>query len=163
MSLDTPRRLSVDPDAPTSPVANLPIGGQRRLRTERVIATKTDFAAEEWESMQHGVTGASLLVSLSDRSFFDTFKEAGALGKHIAQAKQNNSSEIVRELADPPRNRVRPHLLTRHGPDRDTGGATNRKDNARVKGARGTGAVEVAHSVANAAGGGETAETGEIE
>jgi hypothetical protein len=35
-----------------------------------------------------GVTGAGLLVSLSDRSFFDTFKEAGVLGKHLAQAKQ---------------------------------------------------------------------------
>jgi hypothetical protein len=39
-------------------------------------------------------------VSLSDRGFFDTFKEAGALAKHVAQAKQNNSSELVRELAD---------------------------------------------------------------
>ena len=39
-------------------------------------------------------------MSLSDRSFFDTFKEAGALGKHVAKAKQTGSSELVRELAD---------------------------------------------------------------
>jgi len=64
------------------------------------MATKADFTAEEWESLQHGVTGAGLLVSLSDRSFFDTFKEAGALGKHIAQVKQSNPSQLVRELAD---------------------------------------------------------------
>jgi hypothetical protein len=64
------------------------------------MATKADFTAEEWESLQQGVTGAGLLVSLSDRSFFDTFKEAGALGRHIAQAKRSNSSELVRELAD---------------------------------------------------------------
>ena len=64
------------------------------------MAKKADFTAQEWESLQKGVTGAGLLVSLSDRSFFDTFKEAGALGKHIAQAKQSNSSELVRELAD---------------------------------------------------------------
>jgi hypothetical protein len=64
------------------------------------MATKADFTPEEWESLQRGVTGAGLLVSLSDRSFFDTFKEAGALGKHIAQAKQSSSSELVRELAD---------------------------------------------------------------
>lgn len=64
------------------------------------MARKADFTAEEWESLQQGVTGAGLLVSLSDRSFFDTFKEAGALGKRIARAKQSNSSELVRELAD---------------------------------------------------------------
>ena len=52
------------------------------------MAKKSDFTEQEWESMQKGVTGAGLLVSLSDRSFFDTFKEAGVLGKHLAQAKQ---------------------------------------------------------------------------
>ena len=64
------------------------------------MARKADFTVEEWESLQQGVTGAGLLVSLSDRSFFDSFKEAGTLGKHIAQAKQSNSSELVRELAN---------------------------------------------------------------
>ena len=64
------------------------------------MAKKSDFTEQEWETLQKGVTGAGLLVSLSDRGFFDTFKEAGALAKHVAQAKQNNSSELVRELAD---------------------------------------------------------------
>jgi hypothetical protein len=64
------------------------------------MAKKADFTEQEWEALQKGVTGAGLLVSLSDRGFFDTFKEAGALAKHVAQAKQNNSSELVRELAD---------------------------------------------------------------
>jgi hypothetical protein len=64
------------------------------------MANKSDFTEQEWEALQKGVTGAGLLVSLSDRGFFDTFKEAGALAKHVAQAKQNNSSELVRELAD---------------------------------------------------------------
>jgi hypothetical protein len=64
------------------------------------MATKSDFTEQEWEALQKGATGAGLLVSLSDRGFFDTFKEAGALAKHVAQAKQNNSSELVRELAD---------------------------------------------------------------
>ena len=31
--------------------------------------------------MQKGVTGTGLLVSVSDRSFFDTFKESAALAK----------------------------------------------------------------------------------
>src|SRR5215211_4371595 len=64
------------------------------------MAKKNDFTEQEWESLQKGVMGAGLLVSLSDRSFFDTFKEAGALGKHMAQAKQSSSSELVREVAD---------------------------------------------------------------
>jgi hypothetical protein len=64
------------------------------------MATKSDFTDQEWEALQKGVVGAGLLVSLSDRGFFDTFKEAGALGKHVATAKQSGSSELIRELAD---------------------------------------------------------------
>src|SRR6266498_1265422 len=63
------------------------------------MAKKADFTEQEWESLQKGVTGAGLLVSLSDRSFFDTFKEAGSLAKHMTQAKQRSSSGLVRELA----------------------------------------------------------------
>jgi hypothetical protein len=132
------------------------------------MATKTDFTEQEWESLQKGATGAGLLVSLSDRSFFDTFKEAGALGKHIAQAKQSSSSELVRELANI------------HG----TGfGLTSSPDSvetetlAALKSAKTTleskapdelesyrqFVMEIAQSVADAAGGGETAEGGAIE
>jgi hypothetical protein len=64
------------------------------------MAKKADFTEQEWEALQKGVVGAGLLVSLSDRGFFDTFKEAGALGKHVATAKKSASSELVRELAD---------------------------------------------------------------
>jgi tellurite resistance protein len=46
------------------------------------------------------VVGGGLLVSLSDRSFFDTFKEAGAMAKHVAQARQSSSSDLIRELAN---------------------------------------------------------------
>ena len=62
------------------------------------MAGKTDFTEQEWELLHKGVTGAGLLVSLSDRSFFDTFKEAGALAKHMANARQS-SSQLVKELA----------------------------------------------------------------
>jgi hypothetical protein len=64
------------------------------------MANKADFTEQEWEALQKGVTGAGLLVSLSDRSFFDTFKEMGTLAKHVTQAKEGGSSELVRELAD---------------------------------------------------------------
>jgi hypothetical protein len=132
------------------------------------MAKKSDFTEQEWESLHKGVTGAGLLVSLSDKSFFDTFKEAGALGKHVAAAKQSSKSELVQELADV----------------RGTGfGVTSSPDKVEhetieaLHSAKATleskapeelepyqeFVVEVAQSVANAAGGGEAAESGAIE
>ena len=43
------------------------------------MAGKTDFSEAEWKTLQKSVTGAGMLVASSDRGFFDTFKEAGAL------------------------------------------------------------------------------------
>ncbi|MDQ3876167.1 MAG: hypothetical protein M3322_11600 [Actinomycetota bacterium] len=63
------------------------------------MARKSDFTDQEWESLHKGVAGAGLLVSVSDRGFFDTFKEAGALAKHLGAARQS-SNELVRELAE---------------------------------------------------------------
>jgi hypothetical protein len=64
------------------------------------MASKADFTEQEWEQLHKGVTGAGLLVSLADRSFFDTFKEAGALAKHLGQARRGNESQLIRELAE---------------------------------------------------------------
>ena len=60
------------------------------------MAGRSDLTEQEREAMQKGATGAGLLVSVSDRGFFDTFKEAGALAKHLAGARQNSTSEVVR-------------------------------------------------------------------
>jgi hypothetical protein len=64
------------------------------------MTTKTDFSQEEWETLQKGVTGAGFLTAVSDRSFFDSFKEAGALARHLREARENASSELVRDLAE---------------------------------------------------------------
>jgi hypothetical protein len=64
------------------------------------MAGKDDFTEQEWETMQKGVTGAGLLVSLADRGFFDTFKEVGALSKYLKEAREKSSSELVRQLAE---------------------------------------------------------------
>jgi hypothetical protein len=64
------------------------------------MASKADFTEQEWEQLRKGVTGAGLYVSLADRSFFDTFKEAGALAKHLGQARQGSESQLIRELAE---------------------------------------------------------------
>jgi hypothetical protein len=64
------------------------------------VAGKSDFSETEWDTLQKGVTGAGMLVALSDRGFFDTFKEAGALTKHLAEARKATESQLVREAAE---------------------------------------------------------------
>ncbi len=54
----------------------------------------------ELETLRKGAMGAGLLVSVSDRGFFDTFKEAGTMAKHIAAARGSSASEVVREVAE---------------------------------------------------------------
>jgi hypothetical protein len=63
------------------------------------VATKADFTEEEWKSMQKGVTGAGMLVSVSDADFTDSFGEASALAKHLAEEQQRGSSALMREVA----------------------------------------------------------------
>jgi tellurite resistance protein len=64
------------------------------------VAGKSDFSETEWDTLQKGATGAGMLVALSDRGFFDTFKEAGALTKHLAEARKGTASQLVREAAE---------------------------------------------------------------
>jgi hypothetical protein len=107
-------------------------------------------------------------VSLSDRGFFDTFKEAGALGKHMAQAKQSNSSDLIRELSD-----VRgtgfgltssPDTVERETLDalRTAKTALETKAPDELDAYRQF-VVDVAQSVADAAGGGDSAERDAID
>ena len=63
------------------------------------MARKSDFNDEEWELLRKGATGAGMLVSVSDRGFTDTFKEAKALAKHLAGGRSTSESELVRELS----------------------------------------------------------------
>jgi hypothetical protein len=58
------------------------------------------WSESEIETLHRGATGAGLLVSVSDRGFFDTFKEAGALAKHVAAARGSSESEVVRRIAE---------------------------------------------------------------
>ena len=63
------------------------------------MAGRSDFTDEEWEGLRKGATGAGLLVSVSDRGFFDSFKEASSLAKHLIGAR-DDESQLVRELAE---------------------------------------------------------------
>ena len=49
--------------------------------------------------MQSGVTGAGMYVALVDRGFFDNFKEANALARHLRDAHDKSDSALIRELA----------------------------------------------------------------
>ncbi|HEY7794426.1 MAG TPA: hypothetical protein VIA10_10515 [Gaiellaceae bacterium] len=62
------------------------------------MAGKADFTEQEWDQLRKGATGAGLLVSVSDRGFFDSFKEATSLAKHMAAGRKEDS-RLVRELA----------------------------------------------------------------
>ena len=62
------------------------------------MATKADFSEEEFRTLQEGVNGAGMFVSLADRGFFDSFKEAGALAHHLHEAQQHSDSVLVRDL-----------------------------------------------------------------
>jgi hypothetical protein len=63
------------------------------------MAAKADFTEEEWKEIQRGVTGAGLLVSVSDRDFTDTFGESSALAKYLSTQHQSNASPLIREIA----------------------------------------------------------------
>lgn len=63
------------------------------------MATKADFTDEEWESLHRGVTGAGMMVSAADPGFMDSFGEASALAKHLANESQTNQNELAREVA----------------------------------------------------------------
>jgi hypothetical protein len=132
------------------------------------MAKKSDFTEQEWETLQKGVVGAGLLVSLSDRSFFDTFKEAGALGKHVASAKESSQSELIRDLADvrgagfgltSSPEKIEQETLSALQTAKSTLQSKAPEDLQPYRDL----VLEVAQSVSTAAGGGEAAESGAIE
>ena len=63
------------------------------------MATKSDFTEDEWKAIQKGVTGAGMLVSVSDRDFTDSFGEASALAKALAAQHAQGASDLMREIA----------------------------------------------------------------
>jgi hypothetical protein len=52
------------------------------------------------ETLRKGATGAATLVAVSDRSFFDSFKEAGAMARYLGDTRENSESEVVRRVAE---------------------------------------------------------------
>ena len=131
------------------------------------MAKKTDFTEQEWEQLRKGATGAGLLVAASDRSFFDSFKEAGSLAKHLAGGR-SDESELVRELAGERGSgfgvRSSPQELEDETVEALRGAVSTLQAKAPDEvDAYKSFVVEVAEAVGKAAGGGELAEAATIE
>ena len=63
------------------------------------MAGRADFTDAEWATLQKGITGSGMLVSLSDRDFTDSFGEAGAMANYLAGQQMAGSTDLVRSLA----------------------------------------------------------------
>jgi hypothetical protein len=63
------------------------------------MATKADFTEEEFDTLQRGLTGAGMYVSLADRDFTDSFGEARALAKWVADNHLHSDSALIRDIA----------------------------------------------------------------
>ena len=131
------------------------------------MAKKADFTEQEWEQLRKGATGAGLLVSVSDRSFFDSFKEAGSLAKHLAGGR-SDESELVRELAGERGSgfgvRSSPEEIESEslGAIRGAVSTLQAKAPDEVEAYKSF-VLEVAEAVGKAAGGGEAAEAATVE
>jgi hypothetical protein len=139
-----------------------------KIGKEYAMATKADFTEEEWETLQKGVTGAGFWMTIADRGFFDTFKEAGAMTKHIAGAKQNASSDLVRDLGETKGTGFGWKTSPQEIENETTAALGSAVQILEAKApdelpAYRTFVLEVADSVGQAAKGGETAEAGTLE
>jgi len=121
----------------------------------------------EIETLRKGALGAGLLVSVSDRGFFDSFKEAGTLAKHVAAARGSSESDVVRQVAE---GRGVGFGVTTPPAEIETGALDALRESVQLLQTKAHGeldayrsfVLELARSVAAAAAGGDEAEAGTI-
>jgi hypothetical protein len=125
------------------------------------------FSDSEIETLRKGATGAGLLVGVSDKGFFDTFKEAGAMADHLESAKASSESPLIQRIAE---GRGTGFGLTSSQSEvesetlealRSAGELLRRKAPEEL-GAYRAFVLELARSVSSAAGGGDQAEAAVI-
>ena len=63
------------------------------------MASKTDFSEAEWDQLHIGGRGRRPAGLGQRPKLFYSFKEAGALAKHLAGGARRSDSELVRELS----------------------------------------------------------------
>ena len=122
----------------------------------------------EIETLRRGATGAGLLVGVSDKGLVDSFKEAGALAKHLASARESSPSPVIREVAE---GRSLGFGMTDSPAEIEAGTVEALREAAQILESKAPSELEayrsfvldVAHSVSAAAGGGDEAEAAAIE
>ena len=125
------------------------------------------FSDQERETMRNGVTGAGMLVALSDKSFFDSFKEAGALARHLGEGRKSDNA-LIRELSEGAGTGFgltsSPDEVERETLEalRSSVSLLQSKSPENVEPYKKL-VLDVAQSVADAAGGGESAEAPAVE
>jgi hypothetical protein len=125
------------------------------------------FSEPEIEMLRKGATGAGLLVAASDKGFFDTFKEAGAMAKHRASARRSSESPLLQQLAE---GRGTGFGVTASPSEIESGTLEALRSAADLLRAKAPGelgsyrafVLEIARSVSSAAGGGDEAEAAAI-
>lgn len=126
------------------------------------------LSESEIETLRRGATGAGLLVAVSDKSFLDSFKEAGALAKHLTAARGSSASPVIREVAE---GRGMGFGMTDSPDEIETGTLEALREAAQIleskapeeRDAYRSFVLDVARSVSAAAGGGDEAEAAAIE
>ncbi len=125
------------------------------------------FTDDEIETLRKGATGAGMLVAISDRSFLDSFKEAGAMAKHLAAAKGDSESPLIQKIAD---GRGTGFGLTASQPEVEAGTLESLRTAAELLRERAPDeldayrgfVLDLARSVSAAAGGGDEVEAAAI-
>lgn len=126
------------------------------------------LSESEIETLRRGATGAGLLVAVSDKSFLDSFKEAGALAKHLTAARGSSASPVIREVAE---GRGMGFGMTDSPDEIETGTLEALREAAQIleskapeeRDAYRSFVLDVARSVSAAAGGGDEVEAAAIE
>ena len=125
------------------------------------------FSESEIDTLRKGATGAGLLVAVSDKGFFDTFKEAGAMAKHLAAAKGSSESPLIQQLAE---GRGTGFGLTSSKSELESGTIEALRSAAELLRSKAPGeldsyrafVLDLARSVSSAAGGGDEVEAAVI-
>jgi hypothetical protein len=64
------------------------------------MATKSDFAPDEWDALGFAVEDTVMVVALSNGpKFFESMAEIGATAKFMAEQARTSRSTLVRDLA----------------------------------------------------------------
>ena len=63
------------------------------------VISKTDFSEDQWKTLQRGLTGTGMLVSVVEPGVMDSFSESSALAKYLQNQRVAGRTKLMRELS----------------------------------------------------------------